>query len=82
MFPCVPVFSKLTNGLSKQFGRPQFHLSSSDLWCVLVDKQVAKFWKGMNGLFFMGCISAFLLLAIFFPKRDLMTTLKFENEFL
>jgi len=48
---------------------------------VLVDKQVAKFWKGMNGLFFMGCISAFLLLAIFFPKRDLIKTLKFENDF-
>ncbi len=59
------------NGLPKQLGRPQFHLSLSNLWCVLVDKRVAKFWKGMNGLFWMGCIAAFLLLAIFFPKRDL-----------
>jgi hypothetical protein len=69
------------NGLPKQaFGRPQFHLSLPDLWHVLVDKQVAKFWKGMNGLFFMGCISAFLLLAKFCQKEIWLKLWNFEKK--
>jgi hypothetical protein len=68
--------------LPKQaFGRPQFRLSLSDLWCVLVDKQVAKFLEGNEWSIFHGLHISLSFIGKILPKRDLIKTLKFEFIF-